>query len=814
MFSEKLKYTNSYILTSIAKTYEYFGFDSMKRRTDLEHIDLNTQDENGKTLLMYNYIFNHHKSNIDIFFNYFQPDVTIQDNTGRTAADYARENGFYIDSLRLYEQEIEASTFDPSKKQELQSQLKKYYIPYVYNKRKIKKLKNILQQFRTIPEDSFKAEIQESDKTIIQRGLQEQLVNALQHQGNTLILRNLANSGCDFSKVNLNLDTYKSLSKENKEIIQERRQKQLEEALQGSGDKQILQNLVESEFDFSRVNLNLYSYKSLSKNNRQIVQRGKQKQLKKALQGNGDKEKLQILAYFGCDFSKINLNSELYENLSKENKIIIRRRQQEQLTEALHAHGDKQILQNLANAEYDFSKINLNSTSCKYLSEDNKKIIQQKQQAQSKEKSKSQKNVQITQNVSGIINDLSKINLNSDLYKNVPEYIKKNVQERQYEQLQEALQGSGDKQILQNLANAEYDFSKINLKSDSYVHLSEDNKEIIRRRQQEQLTEALQKSGNAYILQNLSNSGCDFSGINLNSDLYVHLSKDNKDIVQKRQEKQLEEALRGNGDKQILQNLANAEYDFSKINLNSTSCKYLSEDNKKIIQQKQQAQSKEKSKSQKNVQITQNVSGIINDLSKINLNSDLYKNVPEYIKKNVQERQYEQLQEALQGSGDKQILQNLANAEYDFSKINLKSDSYVHLSEDNKEIIRKRQEKQLIKALQKPENIPILQNLADSEVNFGIISLYLRTDLSSTAKQIIQERQEKQAMEREQNTQQAAMQSIWRRNLGVCGTSSANQSQNTHLGQNHTIPGAQQPPAVRGAGNQGNQRGNVNNMGG
>ena len=138
----------------------------------------------------------------------------------------------------------------------------------------------------------------------------------------------------------------------------------------------------------------------------------------------------------------------------------------------------------------------------------------------------------------------------------------------------------------------------------------------------------------------------------------------------------------------------------------------------------------------------------------------------------------------------------------------------MHLSEDNKEIIRKRQEKQLIKALQKPENIPILQNLADSEVNFGIISLYLRTDLSSTAKQIIQERQEKQAMEREQNTQQAAMQSIWRRNLGVCGTSSANQSQNTHLGQNHTIPGAQQPPAVRGAGNQGNQRGNVNNMGG
>ena len=465
--------------------------------------------------------------------------------------------------------------------------------------------------------------------------MQEQLVNALQHQGNTLILRNLANSGCDFSKVNLNLDTYKSLSEENKEIIQERRQKQLEEALQGSGDKQILQNLVESEFDFSRVNLNLYSYKSLSKNNRQIVQRGKQKQLKKALQGNGDKEKLQILAYFGCDFSKINL------------------------------------------------------------------------------------------------------------------------------------------------------------KSDSYVHLSEDNKEIIRQRQQEQLKEALQKSGNAYILQNLSNSGCDFSGINLNSDLYVHLSKDNKDIVQKRQEKQLEEALQGSGDKQILQNLANAEYDFSKINLNSTSCKYLSEDNKKIIQQKQQAQSKEKSKSQKNVQITQNVSGIINDLSKINLNSDLYKNVPEYIKKNVQERQYEQLQEALQGSGDKQILQNLANAEYDFSKINLKSDSYVHLSEDNKEIIRKRQEKQLIKALQKPENIPILQNLADSEVNFGIISLYLRTDLSSTAKQIIQERQEKQAMEREQNTQQASMQPIWRRNLGVCGTSSANQSQNTHLGQNHAIPGAQ-----------------------
>ncbi len=710
MFSKKLKYTNSYILTSIAKTYEYFGFDSMKRRTDLEHIDLNTQDENGKTLLMYNYIFNHHKSNIDIFFNYFQPDVTIQDNTGRTAADYARENGFYIDSLRLYEQEIEASTFDPYKKQELQSQLKKYYIPYVYNKHKIKKLKNILQQFRTIPEDSFKAKIQESDKTIIQRGLQEQLGNALQHQGNTLILRNLANSGCDFSKVNLNLDTYKSLSKENKEIIQERQQKQLEEALQGSGDKQILQNLVESEFDFSRVNLNLYSYKSLSKNNRQIVQRGKQKQLKKALQGNGDKEKLQILAYFGCDFSKINLNSELYENLSKENKIIIRRRQQKQLEEALHAHGDRQILRNLANS------------GC--------------------------------------------------------------------------------------------DFSKINLKSDSYVHLSEDNKEIIRQRQQEQLKEALQKSGNAYILQNLSNSGCDFSGINLNSDLYVHLSKDNKDIVQKRQEKQLEEALRGNGDKQILQNLANAEYDFSKINLNSTSCKYLSEDNKKIIQQKQQAQSKEKSKSQKNVQITQNVSGIINDLSKINLNSDLYRNVPEYIKKNVQERQYEQLQEALQGSGDKQILQNLANAEYDFSKINLKSDSYVHLSEDNKEIIRKRQQKQLIKALQKPENIPILQNLADSEVNFGIISLYLRTDLSSTAKQIIQERQEKQAMEREQNTQQVSMQPIWRRNLGVCGTSSANQSQNTHLGQNHVIPGAQQATDVQGARNQGNQRDNGNSMGG
>ena len=543
--------------------------------------------------------------------------------------------------------------------------------------------------------------LSEVNKTIIRQRQQEQLEEVLQTNSSKEKLQILANSGYDFSKVNL--DLYENLSEENKKFIQERQQEQLEEALKGNGNKRILQNLVESEFDFSRVNLNLYSYKSLSKNNRQIVQRGKQKQLKKALQGNGDKEKLQILAYFGCDFSKINLNSELYENLSKENKIIIRRRQQEQLIEALHAHGDRQILRNLANS------------GC--------------------------------------------------------------------------------------------DFSKINLKSDSYVHLSEDNKEIIRQRQQEQLKEALQKSGNAYILQNLSNSGCDFSGINLNSDLYVHLSKDNKDIVQKRQEKQLEEALRGNGDKQILQNLANAEYDFSKINLNSTSCKYLSEDNKKIIQQKQQAQSKEKSKSQKNVQITQDVSGIVNDLSKINLNSDLYRNVPEYIKKNVQERQYEQLQEALQGSGDKQILQNLANAEYDFSKINLKSDSYVHLSEDNKEIIRKRQEKQLIKALQKPENIPILQNLADSEVNFGIISLYLRTDLSSTAKQIIQKRQEKQAMEREQNTQQASMQPIWRRNLGVCGTSSANQSQNTHLGQNHTIPGAQQPPAFPGSRNQGNQRG-------
>lgn len=147
MFSEKLKYTNSYILTSIVKTYEYFGFDSMKRRTDLEHIDLNTQDENGKTLLMYKYILHCDKPNVEQFLNYFQPDVTLQDHTRRTAADYARENGFYIDSLRLYEQEIEASTFDPSKKQELQSQLKKYYIPYVYNKHKIKKLKNILQQF-------------------------------------------------------------------------------------------------------------------------------------------------------------------------------------------------------------------------------------------------------------------------------------------------------------------------------------------------------------------------------------------------------------------------------------------------------------------------------------------------------------------------------------------------------------------------------------------------------------------------------------------------------------------------------------------
>ena len=63
-------------------------------------------------------------------------------------------------------------------------------------------------------------------------------------------------------------------------------------------------------------------------------------------------------------------------------------------------------------------------------------------------------------------------------------------------------------------------------------------------------------------------------------------------------------------------------------------------------------------------------------------------------------------------------------------------------------------------------------------------------------------------MEREQNTQQASMQPIWRRNLGVCGTSSANQSQNTHLGQNHTIPGARQATAVQGAGDQGNQRDN------
>ena len=703
----KLKRVNSQILKNIIILQQSYDFNGLEVLMG-GNVGSNTQDEDGKTLLMYKYILHCNRPNAKQFLNYFQPDITLQDHTGRTAADYARENGNHEDALFLYTKEIEASKLSPSKKQELKYRLYESYSKYG-DIHKIKNLKNILQQFRGVPEDNFKVKTQANYEEIIERQ-QKQLAEALKGNGNTQILQNLAKSGCDFSKINLNSDSYRHLSRENKKIIRQRQQEQLQEALQESGNTQILQNLVESEFDFSRVNLNLYSYKSLSKNNRQIVQRGKQKQLKKALQGNGDKEKLQILAHFGCDFSRINLNSDLYQHLS----------------------------------------------------EDNKKI----------------------------------------------------VHERQQKQLEEALQGNGDTQIIQNLAKSGCDFSRINLKSDSYVHLSEDNKEIIRQRQQEQLKEALQKSGNAYILQNLSNSGCDFSGINLNSDLYVHLSKDNKDIVQKRQEKQLEEALRGNGDKQILQNLANAEYDFSKINLNSTSCKYLSEDNKKIIQQKQQAQSKEKSKSQKNVQITQNVSGIVNDLSKINLNSDLYKNVPEYIKKNIQERQYEQLQEALQGSGDKQILQNLANAEYDFSKINLKSDSYVHLSEDNKEIIRKRQEKQLIKALQKPENIPILQNLADSEVNFGIISLYLRTDLSSTAKQIIQERQEKQAMEREQNTQQASMQPIWRRNLGVCGTSSANQSQNTHLGQNHAIPGAQQPPAVRGAGNQGNQRGNGNNIGG
>ena len=214
----KLKRVNSQILKNIIILQQSYDFNGLEVLMG-GNVGSNTQDEDGKTLLMYKYILHCNRPNAKQFLNYFQPDITLQDHTGRTAADYARENGFYIDSLRLYEQEIEASTFDPSKKQELQSQLKKYYIPYVYNKHKIKKLKNILQQFRTIPEDSFKAEIQESDKTIIQRGLQEQLVNALQHQGNTLILRNLANSGCDFSKVNLNLDTYKSLSKENKEII-------------------------------------------------------------------------------------------------------------------------------------------------------------------------------------------------------------------------------------------------------------------------------------------------------------------------------------------------------------------------------------------------------------------------------------------------------------------------------------------------------------------------------------------------------------------------------------------------------------------
>ena len=334
---------------------------------------------------------------------------------------------------------------------------------------------------------------------------------------------------------------------------------------------------------------------------------------------------------------------------------------------------------------------------------------------------------------------------------------KKIIQERQQKQLEEALQGNGDTQILQNLANSGYDFSKINLKSDSYKYLSGENKKLIRQRQQEQLEEALQTNSSKEKLQILINFGCDFSRINLNSDSYQHLSEENKKIIQEKQHEQLEEALKGNGNKRILQNLVDSEFDFSRVNLNLYSHKFLSKNNKEIVQKGKQKQLKKALQGNGDKRMLEILANFGCDFSRINLNSELYENLSKDNKRIIRQRQQIQLEEALRGNGNRRILQNLAKSGCDFSKINLKADSCVHLSEDNKKII--------------------------------------------------QERQEKQAMEREQNTQQASMQPIWRRNLGVCGTSSANQSQNTHLGQNHTIPGAQQPPAFPGSRNQGNQRG-------
>ena len=705
----KLKRVNSQILKNIIILQQSYDFNGLEVLMG-GNVGSNTQDEDGKTLLMYKYILHCNRPNAKQFLSYFQPDITLQDHTGRTAADYARENGNHEDALFLYTKEIEASKLSPSKKQELKYRLYESYSKYG-DIHKIKNLKNILQQFRGVPEDNFKVKTQANYEEIIERQ-QKQLQEALKGNGNRRILQKLANSECDFSKINLNAYPYiYFLFRDNVYIIQERQQKQLEEALQGNGDKQILQNLANSGYDFSKINLNVYPYNYfLSRDNVYIIQQRQQEQLEEALKGRGNTQIIQNLSNAECDFSKINLNS--YQHLSEDNKKIVHERQQEQLEEALQGNGNKRILQNLVDSEFDFSRVNLNLYSHKFLSEDNKKI----------------------------------------------------VQERQQKQLEEALQGNGDTQIIQNLAKSGCDFSRINLNSDSYQHLLGENKKIIRQRQQEQLEEVLQTNSSKEKLQILINFGCDFSRINLNSDSYQHLSEENKKIIQEKQHEQLEEALKGNGNKRILQNLVDSEFDFSRVNLNLYSHKFLSKNNKEIVQKGKQKQLKKALQGNGDKRMLEILANFGCDFSRINLNSELYENLSKDNKRIIRQRQQIQLEEALRGNGNRRILQNLAKSGCDFSKINLKADSCVHLSEDNKKIVQKRQQEQ--------------------------------------------------AMEREQNTQQVSMQPIWRRNLGVCGTSSANQSQNTHLGQNHTIPGAQQPPAFPRSRNQGNQRGNGNSMGG